>query len=267
MKKISTKSKFFLINLAAAIVLISGISVYTLYWLDNYTQHDRFIPVPSLYGMTPEEAEAVAGHAKLRILVIDSIYNKNAKPGTVVEQYPASDSKVKENRLIHLTINANSPEKIVFPNLRNAAYRQTLQTLQTRGFRIGRIEYVPSEFKNLVIRLKHNDTEIQPGTLLGRGATIDIVLGSGDEDNTVVTPHLTGKKLSEAISLLRKSYLNIGQIIPDGSINSQTNRMSAFVYQQMPPVSQPIPAGSSVDVYITVKQEKIAALDSLVVTD
>ncbi|MDE6451190.1 MAG: PASTA domain-containing protein [Odoribacter sp.] len=261
MKKISAKLKFFLINLAAAIVLICGISIYTLYWLDDYTQHDHFIRVPSLHDMTPEEAEAVAKHAKLRILVIDSIYNKNAKPGTVVEQYPASESKVKENRLIHLTINANSPEKIIFPDLQNAAYRQTLQTLQTRGFKIGRIKYVPSEFKNLVIQLKHNNTEIHPGTLLSKGATIDIVLGKGDEDNTVLPPQLTGKKLDEAIDLIRKSYLNVGQIIPDGSISNPKNKMSAFVYQQIPSPNHPIQAGSSVNVYITLKQEKIAALD------
>ncbi len=267
MKKIPAKLKFLLINIAAAIVLISGISIYILYWLDDYTQHDRFILVPSLYDMTPEEAEAVAKHAKLRIQIIDSIYNEDAKPGTVVEQYPAEGSKVKENRLLHLTINATSPEKIVFPNLQNAAYRQTLQTLKNRGFKIGRIEYVPSEFKNLVLQLKNKGKQIQPGALLSKGASIDIVLGYGEESNLVNTPHLTGKKLREAIELIRNSYLNIGQIIPDGSINQQTNKMSAFVYQQTPGINQPVKAGSPVNVYITFKQEKIIALDSLVVTE
>lgn len=139
--------------------------------------------------------------------------------------------------------------------------------MKNRGFKIGRIEYVPSEFKNLVLQLKNKGKQIQPGALLSKGASIDIVLGYGEESNLVNTPHLTGKKLREAIELIRNSYLNIGQIIPDGSINQQTNKMSAFVYQQTPGINQPVKAGSPVNVYITFKQEKIIALDSLVVTE
>ena len=267
MKKLSAKSKLFLLNLAAAILLVCGISVYILYWLDDYTQHDYFIQVPSFYDLTPEEAEAIAAHANLRIVIIDSIYSRTAKPGTVVEQYPAIGSKVKENRLIHLTINASTPEKIVFPNLQNAAYRQTLHTLETRGFQIGRLTYAPSEYKNLVLQVKHNGKEIQPGEVLSRGAKIDIVLGDGKRTNMVNVPSLIGKNLREAINLIRNSYLNVGEIIPDGSIDKRANRMSAIVYQQTPGIHLPVKAGRNVNVYITLKQEKIAALDSLIVTE
>lgn len=267
MKKLPAKLKLFLLNLAAAIILVCGISTYILYWLDDYTQHDYFIQVPSFYDLTPEEAEAVATQANLRILVIDSIYNKNAKPGTVVEQYPAIGSKVKENRLIHLTLNANTPERIIFPNLQNAAYRQTLHTLETRGFKIGRISYAPSEYKNLVLQVKHNGKEIQPGELLSRGSTIDIVLGDGKRSNLVNVPSLIGKNLKEAISLIRNSYLNVGDILPDGSIDKRANKMTAIVYQQIPAGNLTVQAGRNVNVFITLKEEKIAALDSLIMTE
>lgn len=267
MKKNSAKLKFFLLNLLIAVIVICGISLYVLYWLDDYTRHGSFIPVPSFYHMTPEEAEAVATQDRLRIQIIDSVYDNNAKPGTVIEQSPVSGAKVKENRLIHLTINAHSPEKIIFPNLRNAAYRQTLQTLEARGFRIGYIEYVPSEFKNLVLQLKNNGNEIQPGAKLPKGAIIDIVLGDGGDNNLVNMPQLAGKTLREAIDLIRKSYLNPGEIIPDGSIINNSNKMSAFVYYQTPETGYPVQAGTPVNVYITHQQEKIAALDSLIVTE
>lgn len=261
------KTKFFLLNLILALILIGGITVYVLYWLDDYTQHGTFISVPSLYDMTPEEAEAVAMHAGLRIQVIDSIYDEDAKPGTVVEQYPAIGSAVKENRLIHLTINARNPEKVIFPNLQNAAYRQTLQTLESRGYRIGRIEYVPSEFKNLVLQLKSKGEEILPGALMSKGAEIDIVLGNGGGSNMIYVPLLAGKRLREAIDLVRKSYLNLGEIIPDGSITNPNDKLSAFVYQQTPLFNNSVEAGSSVDMYITLKKDKLAALDSLMVTE
>ena len=84
-------------------------------------QKARFIPVPAFNDLTVEEAHAVARHAHLTVVVTDSLYDDAAKPGVVLEQSPVAGAHVKENRLIHLIINAHNPEKVVFPNLQNAA--------------------------------------------------------------------------------------------------------------------------------------------------
>ena len=267
MKKVPVKLKFFLLNLLIALILVCGIATYILYRLDNYTQHGSSIAVPSFYGLNLQESDAVASHTGLRVQVIDSLYDEDARPGTVVEQYPAEESRVKENRLIHLIINAQNPEKIAFPKLQNAAYRQTLQTLEAKGFTIGHIAYVPSEFKNLVLSLKNNGETILPGTLLSKGAVIDLELGSGEGSNTVFVPQLTGKKLDEVISLIRKNYLNPGEIVPDGSITKATDKRSAFIYQQFPEPNQSVEAGSIVNLYITLKKDKLPPLDSLMVSE
>ncbi len=264
MKKLPAIFKFFLLNLLIALVLICGISAYVLYWLDDYTEHGTFITVPSLQNFTPEEAQTITTQIGLRIQVIDSLYDDNAEPGTIVEQYPTPGSFVKEGRMLHLTINARNPEKVIFPNLKNAAYRQTLQTLEARGFQIGRIEYMPSEFRNLVLALKHNGVDVLPNELLAKGATIDIVLGDGNSNTTIAVPFILGKKLKDAINLTRKSYLNIGEIIPDGSITTE-NRINAIVYQQNPDTEFPVEQGSSIDLYITTDKEKITALDTILI--
>lgn len=264
MKNIPAKFKFFLLNLLVALILICGISTYVLYWLDDYTEHGTFITVPSLENFTPEEAQTITAQMGLNIQVIDSLYDDRVEPGAIVEQYPTPGSYVKEGRMLHLTINARNPEKVVFPNLKNAAYRQTLQTLESRGFQIGKIEYMPSEFRNLVLALKHNGNDITPNELLAKGATIDIVLGDGNCHATVVVPLVLGKTLKEAINLLRKSYLNIGEIIPDKSITPE-NRASSIVYQQNPNTGFPIEQGSAINLYITTTDEKIAALDTILI--
>ena len=267
MKKIHPRLKFILLNTITAVVLVCIIVIYSLYYLDNYTQHGKFLSVPSLHDMTPDEAKEVANHTKLRVLVIDSIYDSQAKPGTIVEQYPSEGSKVKENRLIHLTINASNPEKVIFPNFQNAAYRQTVQTLSSLGLKIGRLEYAPSEFKNLVLQLKNNGVEIQTGALLNKGALINIVLGSGKGSNQIFTPQLVGKNVKEAIDIIRNSYLNIGKLIPDKSIDKNTKNHTAVVYQQYPKTDSYIKGASNVNLYITVDQEKIAILDSLMIDE
>lgn len=267
MKKISDKLKFLLINFAIAVVVICGITIYVLYWLEDYTQHGISIAVPSFADLTEKEAHEMAQHYHLRVQVIDSIYDETAKPGTVLEQYPSVGSRIKENRLIHLTLNARNPEKLIFPNLQNAAYRQTLQTLETKGFNIGHLSYEPSEFKNLVLRLQHQGKDIQPGDLLSKGATIDIILGSGNGNNLVQVPQLTGKTLKEAIELIRKNYLNIEEIVPDGSITQPSQKYSAFVYEQYPEINSTTEAGSYIKLHITRKKEKISVSDSLMVTE
>lgn len=267
MKKLSPKIRFLLFNLLAAFLLICGIAWYVLSCLDDYTRHGHFITVPVFYDLIPEEAAEEAAREHLKVQVIDSLYDEQARPGTVVEQYPSPGARVKENRLIHLTINASSPEKIALPNLINAAYRHTLQSLQTRGFKIGRIEYAPAEFRNLVIGLRYNDQDVHPGEMLPKGATIDIVLGSGNTPNTVFVPQLWGKTLAEATDLLRKSFLNIGNIRSDGSVSNGNEKYTAIVFQQYPPAQTAVEAGSPVDLEITLKKEKIQALDTLLVTE
>lgn len=264
MKKIPAKFKIFLINLLVALILVCGISTYVLYWLDDYTEHGSFITVPSLQNFTPEEAQTITAQMGLKIQVIDSLYDDNIEPGAIVEQYPTPGSYVKEGRMLHLTINARNPEKVVFPNLKNAAYRQTLQTLEARGFQIGKIEYIPSEFRNLVLALKHNGVDVLPNELLAKGAIIDIVLGNGNNNTTVTVPFLLGKKLKDAIKLIRKSYLNIGEVIPDGSITPE-NRSNSIIYQQNPDTEFPIEQGSAIDLYITADKEKITALDTILI--
>lgn len=266
--KNSAKAKFILLNIAAALVLFIIIGIIVLSSLENYTRHGHSIPVPAFYSMTPSEAEDVAKHNKLKVEVIDSLYDENAKPGTIVEQYPAADARVKDNRLIHLTINARSPEKIAFPNLQNSAFRQTLQTLETRGFRIGHIEYAPSEFRNLVLKLQYNNQEIAPGTLLPKGAAITIILGSGYGDNTTIVPALAGKNIKDAVSIAQQSCLNIGQIIPDATITSKNDEAKAVVYKQSLGTGSSVTAGSPVTLHITLNQEKIKAdTDTLMVSE
>lgn len=113
------KLLFWAINLLIAGVLLLLIGWGVLRGLNRYTRHGFFIEVPDLRGFTPEEAVSFTREKKLQTLVVDSIYDNDARPGTIVEQFPTPGSKVKTNRAIRLTINANTPEQVIFPNLRN----------------------------------------------------------------------------------------------------------------------------------------------------
>lgn len=268
MTKLSNYPKltFFFINLFVALLLLCLGGYFVLSWLNNYTSHGKYIAVPAFQMLSTQEAEKLAKTNELRVMVVDSLYDETAEPGVVLEQYPLNGAHVKANRMIQLIINARNPEQIPFPQLNNAPYRQTLQTLHAKGFRTGNISYAPSEFKNLVLNLQYKGENILPGTLLRKGAVIDLVLGDGGGTNFVATPKLQGLQLSQALADLKENYLNTGKIIPDGSIEGNSTAMAIVYLQEPDPETDPeIEAGSYVNLYITLNKEKIQALDTLLI--
>lgn len=264
------KLTFFLLNLSIAVLLLLLTGYIVMQRLDSYTRHGYSISVPAFYNLTREEANRLAEKNDLKVIIVDSLYDEKAIPGTVREQYPLNGEKVKANRMIQLTVSAYNPEQVIFPQLNNSSYRQTLQILKAKGFQIGNIEYAPSEFKNLVLQLKYNDREIEPGTFLRKGVKIDIVLGDGgNEVNYVSLPRLCGLKTQDAIRQLQENYLNIGEIVPDFNAGKDPDISSAIVYVQEPAYfpNTTVPAGSYINLQITRDKKRIAALDSLIVTE
>jgi len=258
---------FWLTNIIIALLLLVFIGYFVLVRLDTYTLHGHFITVPDLRGLKPNEATTLLKGKELQFVVTDSIYDNQALPGCIVEQFPSPNARVKNNRVLQLTINANTPEKIIFPNLRNTGFRQALQKLRNLGLHVGRLEYTPSNFKNLVLDFKHNGSPLEPGSVLPKGEIVNLILGDGNNSNNqVLIPDLRGKTLEEAKKLILHSFLNTGEIIPDQTIRNENDRLSAFVYHQEPipdSLNNKIIIGGDIILHLTKDQQKLAALDSL----
>lgn len=256
----------FLVNIIIAIILLFVIGYIVLDKLDEYTQHGFSIEVPNLQGMDLTEAEVKAAENQLQITVVDSVYASNTEPGIIMEQFPRPHAKVKNNRIIQLTINAHSPEKIQFPNLRNTAFRQALQQINVLGLKIGRLEFAPSNFRYLVLDFKYDNQTLEPGTEIEKGKQIDMVLGAGSSGNDqVYLPNLIGKTVDEAKYQAIQSYLNVGQIIPDSTIRNTTDMQEAIVYKQEPEYDekQTVQQGFPIILYISLDKKKITEQESI----
>ncbi|MGL4411975.1 MAG: PASTA domain-containing protein [Bacteroidales bacterium] len=165
------------ILIAIAIVILIVIS--TLVWLNSYTRHNQAIAVPDLRGLDISEAATLLRQKKMRYQVVDSVFARTKTPGSVVEQTPAAEALVKEDRIIFLTVNAREQQKVEVPNLRDNSYRQAVATLRTLGFEIGEIIREASEYRDLVIDIKFNNQSIANGTLLPFGSKLNVVIGDG----------------------------------------------------------------------------------------
>ena len=78
----------------------------TLAWLDYYTRHNEAVIVPDVKGLSMNEAKSFFDNTGLRYNVIDSVFSNDVNPGAIVEVVPEPGSKVKEGRIVFVTINA-----------------------------------------------------------------------------------------------------------------------------------------------------------------
>ncbi|MDR1273309.1 MAG: PASTA domain-containing protein [Odoribacteraceae bacterium] len=243
--------RFWLANVAVAIVLFLLSAWFVLRCLDNYTRHGHYILVPNLRGVAPREAARVVEEKGLHVVVIDSVYNRNLPGGVVVEQYPLPDARVKNNRVIQLTVNAKEQETLLFPELNQPSFRQALQRLRALRLQPGRVEYTPSPYANLVLGFRHGGLPVEAGTRLPVGARIDILLGDGGGEVETTVPGLTGKTLEEAVDLLLQAYLNVGEVTGDHTVRNDAERAVAYVYEQRPGAGYVTSAGRNVNLSLT----------------
>ncbi len=243
------KSRTFLFSLLTMVIMVSA-SLFILYnWLNDYTHHGESITVPDVRGLTEEKLVRFIKDKHLQYKIIDSLFQDGRAPGTVIEQDPKPDSKVKENRTIYLTVNSSKPPKVKMPDLIDVSYRQAEAILQTFGLRAGQTIYKPDLAKNAVLAQTYKGSDIAPGTEIYKGSSIDLVLGDGLGNAEVNVPNLVSLTRGEALFVLKGSSLNIGTITFDPGVKNQE---TAIVFKQIPEADgiATIKQGEAVDIFL-----------------
>lgn len=245
---------------ALAIILLLG----TLVWLKIYTHHGQAITVPNLAGLTVDEVDDVTSSRRLRFEVVDSVFSNEMPRGTVLKQNPKASSRVKKNRKIFLTLNAINLEMVSMPRMVGLSIRQARLALQNAGLILGDIEYRPNFAINNVLQQMHNDSVINEGTEITKGAVIDLVLGMGLSQETTRVPELVGVLLDEATEIIADYYLNIGAITYDESMDDAEDSAQAFIWRQYPEFDEfrKMNMGMEVDIWLTVDSTLLPVPDS-----
>jgi eukaryotic-like serine/threonine-protein kinase len=249
--------------------IIAGISVFTVLAvfisLKVYTKHGRAYAVPDLRGLTVKEAEMVTLARKLRYNISDSVYLSHEARGTVIDQNPGPNFRVKENRTIFLTINAMNPERIPTPDVTGVSLRQARAILETHGLEVGRLIYVPDIALNNVLRQQYRGRDIAPGEKIVRGDTIDLVLGEGLSTRTTYVPDLLYLSQETARSRILESSLNLGATIFDSTVETAEDSINAFIWRQRPEYSEDlqIRLGSIIDLWLSIDSTLLPVPDTI----
>lgn len=243
------KSRTFFRNLIILLfVIVAGFFILTTL-MNKYTHHGENISVPDLRGLRISKLDNILVTHSFHYKVVDSLYDGEKDPGTVLDQDPASGSKVKENRTIYLTINATQPPDVKMPDLVDVSFRQAEAMLQSFGLVVGDVIYRSDLAKNAVLQQLYKNKSIKPGTMLPKGGVIDLVLGDGLGDIDVPIPDVIGLTLEAALSILKKASLTIRNIHYDPGVRDS---LSAKIYLQKPSSEDGITLkqGNGIDIFL-----------------
>lgn len=181
-------------------------------WLPLSTNHGETITVPDIQGMTVNELEDFLGKRDLRFeATADSSYSPNHPPLAVLRQVPAPNTKVKENRKIYVTLNAESPPKVRMPKVEDLSIKSALMTLKSYDLIFGEIKFVPDDFF-VVLEARMNGRVVLEGERIEKGSVIDLVAGNGFGNTIFQSPNLIGLDQEEAEFAILGSGLRIGKI-------------------------------------------------------
>lgn len=251
-------SKPLWVNILASIgiiILLVVLFFLSLGWITGFGKSEK---VPSVVGQNAEAAKKILEDRGFHVALQDSVYVDSVAKLSVVKQSPEPDAIVKQGRTIYLTINRSLAPLVEMPNLVGFSIRSAEMYLQSLGLKLGLINYKPDIARNAVLEQALNDAEVKPGTKIPLGSVINLVLGSGVGGGEMDVPNLIGLTLTEAKSWLTSLSLNIGSVIPVGTI---ADTAGAFIVKQSPDAYvEPVPgqkaankirSGQLLDIYIS----------------
>lgn len=161
-------------------IVVGFVLVYVvLLGLDLYTRHNQSVMVPSLKGLTIDDAAAIIESADLRYEVVDSVYQKKGVPGSILDYTPKDSARVKKGRTIYLTVQARGEELISIPDLQDFSQRQAEALLNALGFTNIVLTEIPSEFKSIVISVEYKGSVLKPAQKVPKGAPLVMKVGNG----------------------------------------------------------------------------------------
>jgi beta-lactam-binding protein with PASTA domain len=176
----------FWVNIILMLLIIVAIPIVALYMLDSFTHHGEKIEVPNVVGKSLYDAEVMLKDRGLLAMVVDSVYDKRAPKGSVLEQTPKSGFEVKGGRMVYLTVNLKGEPMVQLPDVvGHGSLREAVALLQSLGFKLTAHKPVIGRPKDLVIGVKQGTRDVHAGETIPRDRALTLVIGGGEIDSTM----------------------------------------------------------------------------------
>lgn len=168
-------------NMLMMIGAFVGLVIIVLFLLNFYTKHNESITVPTVKGLQVQDAAGILESSDLRYEISDSIFQAEGAPGSIIEQIPKEQSKVKKGRTVFLVIKAKGVQLVSVPELKDYSRRQAEAQLASLGFNKVTIQEVPAAYKGLVISISYRGKQLTPNQKIPKGSPLVMTVGAGGD--------------------------------------------------------------------------------------
>ncbi|MFN5372031.1 MAG: PASTA domain-containing protein [Bacteroidia bacterium] len=255
------KTRLFWLHVFTATLTVALFTVICVFLMDSYTLHDSSVKVPDFKGLYAKDLDKFVEDYSVSYKIIDSTSTGEEAKGTIVKQEPDAGSIVKEGRVIYLTVKAMQNEQVKMPNLEGLPIKMASEELEAFGLKPGRripvesSEIIVRGSESPVIRQLYKNKEIKPGTLIDKGAAIDMEYIKNAEGDLILVPNLSGMTVPEARVELQALGLSIGSVFPD---NSMVDSLQAKIYRQYPESDdEGLYKGAKVNIWISENEDML----------
>lgn len=180
----TTIKRFFTVHPIIANLLLIFLTACLLVWaalvfLSSWTHHGDDAVVPQVKGLSYNEALLVLAEDGLTAEIADSLYDRHAQPGTVVESWPRAGAVVKKGRQVYVTVTAFSPKQITLSMpVIGVSSRQAVSYLEALGITSIRLVSVPSEFPDLIENAYADGRQLTVGSSFPVTASVTLEVGT-----------------------------------------------------------------------------------------
>jgi len=195
-----------ILSIIGMIVVFSIVAEYIV--MPAYTRQNQNRIMIDIKNRNLDEAIKILNSEDYKYEVSDTLYTNKFKLGTIVDQYPKPNTRVKSGRTVRLKI-AQPEKSVAIPNLIGQSRRSAELELNQMGLLIDTVyaEYNP-EYPNGTIAWQYP----KAGDRRKKGMGIQITVSKGMPPNFFQVPNLIGLSINQAKELIFKSRLKVGKI-------------------------------------------------------
>ncbi len=215
--------------LCLAFLSAAGISAY--FTLTFIIKSEDTVIVPDLVGKDVVSALEVLTDLHLNTKVSGSEYSPHFPKNHIIFQEPEAGSEIKKDRDVRIII-SKGPQNILMPNLITLSEQQARMIIEENGLTGGNLSHT----YNGIVEEDHVIAQVPAaGAMITRGTRIDLLVSLGPQPVKYLMPDLSGLSLDQAVFLIEKANLRVGDIRSQFDIKKDRNA----VLRQDPPPGYP----------------------------
>ena len=207
------------------------------------------VEVPTVVGLTKEEAKSKIEDAKLKFEIESEEYNTDVEAGKVISQDPQGTEtsliKVKEGETVKVKVSKGT-ETTTVPNVKGKSREEAEQLIEDAKLTAEVVEETSKTVKEGYVISQ----ETEPNASANAGDTVKIHVSTGTGIAQVTMVDLTGKKEADA-----KSTLSDLKLVANVGYTEDNSKDDGVVLKQSIEVGKVVDEGTTVTITVNKKQE------------